>query len=255
MFIILKVQSYFILLTLLISVVIHFFILINLCKHEDLHIRLRFDRKTLTKVLKSSIPIGLGSVFVLLYDRIDILIIERIISFEAVAVYSIAYSLYRVPHLISNVILTPVYTDLSRSFLSKKTIELHEIIIVFVILMAVSAVSILVVHFFGETIILFFYGNKYSASIPYLKFLVFALPGLFLNNFTGVISNSVRKEKIPMFSTGITAVVNIAANIILIHLFGIWGAVIATIISEYFVVILQTVFLVNHNIKNKFITS
>ena len=255
LFIFLKIQSYLILSTLLISVVIHFFILLNLCKHEELHIKMRFNHTTLMKVLKSSIPIGLGSVFVLIYDRLDVLIIERIISFEAVAVYSIAYSLYRVPQLISNVILTPVYTDFSKSYSSKKTIEFHEIIIVFIILVTVSALSIFFVNLFGESIILFFYGNKYASSIPYLKYLVYALPGLFLNNLTGVISNSVRKEKIPMISTGITAIVNVTLNIILIPLYGIWGAVAATIISEYFVFILQSILLINYNLKQKFIAA
>src|ERR1035437_1063400 len=209
LFLILKVQSYMILVTLLISVVIHFFILLNLCKQENLQINLRFNRLILSKILKSSVPIGLGSIFVLLYDRLDILIIERIISFEAVAIYSIAYSLYRVPQLISNVILTSVYTDLSKSFATKKSIDPHAIMIVCIMLVIISLFSVLLVNMFGEPIILFFYGNKYASSIPYLKYLVFALPGLFLNNLTGVISNSIRKEKIPMVSTGITAVVNI----------------------------------------------
>jgi O-antigen/teichoic acid export membrane protein len=255
LFVFLKVQSYMILLSLLISVVIHFFILLDLCKREDLHIRLRFKLTLLTKVLKSSIPIGLGSVFVLLYDRLDILIIEKMISFEAVAIYAIAYSLYRVPQIISNVILTPVYSTLSKSFSSKKGIESHEIVIVFMMLIVISVLSVIFVNMFGENIIIFFYGTKYSSSIPFLKYLVFALPGLFLNNLTGVISNSIRKEKIPMISTGVTAAVNITANIILIPLYGIWGAVVATILSEYFVFILQSVLLVNHNLKHKFILS
>jgi O-antigen/teichoic acid export membrane protein len=255
LFLILKVQSYMILVTLLISVVLHFFILLNLCKQEDLHINLRFNRLTLRKILKSSVPIGLGSIFVLLYDRLDILIIERIISFEAVAIYSIAYSLYRVPQLISNVILTPVYTDLSKSFAIKKSIDLHAIMIVCIMLVIISLFSVLLVNMFGEPIILFFYGNKYASSIPYLKYLVFALPGLFLNNLTGVISNSIRKEKIPMISTGITAMVNVTLNIILIPLYGIWGAVAATIISEYFVFILQSILLINFNLKQKFIAA
>jgi O-antigen/teichoic acid export membrane protein len=255
LFIFLKIQSYLILSTLLISIIIHFFILLNLCSHEGLHLKLRFNKASLLKVLKSSIPIGVGSVFVLMYDRLDVLIIERIISFEAVAVYSIAYSLYRVPQLISNVILTPVYTDLSRSFAVKKSIDPNNIMIVFIMLICISLFSVVFVNLFGEPIILFFYGNKYASSIPYLKYLVFALPGLFLNNLTGVISNSIRKEKIPMISTGIAALVNITANILLIRLYGIWGAVAATILSEYFVFILQSILLINHNLKHKFVAA
>ena len=108
------------------------------------------------------------------------------------------------------------------------------------------------VNIFGETLILFFYSSKYSFSIPYLKYLVFALPGLFFNNLTGVIGNSIRKEKIPMISAGLGALIHISINVILIRLYGLWGAVVATIISEYFVFILQFILLLKHNFKHKF---
>jgi O-antigen/teichoic acid export membrane protein len=255
LFIFLKVQGYFILVTLLISVITHFFILYRYCRNEELIIRLKFNRVVLKKVMYSSVPIGLGSIFVLLYDRLDVLIIERLISFEAVAVYSIAYSLYKIPQVISNVILTPVYTDLSKAFSLKKQIKLSEIKIVLLILLIVSVGSVILIQLVGGRFILFVYGEKYLSSIPYLNYLVFALPGLFLNNFTGVISNSIRKEKIPMFTTGIAAIINITLNFVLIRVYGIWGAVVATIISEYLVFILQFVLLISHNAKTKFVAA
>jgi O-antigen/teichoic acid export membrane protein len=250
-----KVQHYLILSSLLISVIFHFGILYKYLHEEKLSFQLRFNLSTLKKILYSSVPIGVGIIFVLIYDRVDLLIIERFLSFEAVAVYSIAYSLYKVPTIISSVVLTPVFTDLSKSFSLNNKIDSHEILIVSLILLAISIVAIIFVNIFGETIILFFYSTKYSFSIPYLKYLVFALPGLFFNNLTGVISNSIRKEKIPMISNGLGALIHVTINIILIRFYGLWGAVAATIISEYFVFVLQFLLLLKHNIKQKFLTS
>jgi O-antigen/teichoic acid export membrane protein len=254
-FYILKVQHYLILLSLLISIIFHLGILFKFLKEENLDIHFHFEFSVLKKILHSSVPIGMGIIFVLIYDRMDVLIIERALSFEAVAIYSIAYSLYKIPTIICNVILTPVYTDLSKSFSVKQKIELNEIIIVFILLIIISVSAILFVGLFGERLILFFYSNKYALSIPYLKYLVFALPGLFLNNLTGVISNSIRKEKIPMISTGFGAVIHVSINIVLISIYGLWGAVIATIISEYLVFIIQLFFLVKHNLKYKFLST
>jgi O-antigen/teichoic acid export membrane protein len=152
------------------------------------------------------------------------------------------------------VVLTPVFTDLSKSFSQNNKIDRHEIFIVSLILLAISIFAIVVVNIFGETMILFFYSNKYSFSIPYLKYLVFALPGLFFNNLTGVISNSIRKEKIPMVSNGLGALIHITVNVILIRFYGLWGAVAATIVSEYFVFILQFILLLKHNFKQKFLS-
>jgi O-antigen/teichoic acid export membrane protein len=230
-------------------------ILYKYLREENLNLQLRFDYTVLKKILYSSVPIGIGLIFVLIYDRIDILIIERFISFEAVAVYSIAYSLYKIPTIISGVILTPFFTDLSKSYSLNNKIDPHEILLVSLILLSISVAAILLVNIFGETIILFFYSSKYSFSIPYLKYLVFALPGLFFNNLTGVISNSIRKEKIPMISTGLGAFIHISINVVLIRFYGLWGAVIATIVSEYFVFILQFILLLKHNLKYKFFTA
>jgi O-antigen/teichoic acid export membrane protein len=255
LFYLLKVQHYLILLSLLISVVFHIGILYKYLHEENLRIDIKFDFSILKKILKSSIPIGLGLLFVLLYDRLDILIIERAISFEAVAIYSIAYSLYKIPTIICNVLLTPVFTDLSKSYSTKEKLSLNEIVIVAILLLIISVGAIIFVNLFGERIIIFFYSNKYSLSIPYLKYLVYALPGLFFNNLTGIISNSIRKEKIPMISTGLGAFINVTINIILIRIYGIWGAVIATIVSEYLVFIIQFIFLFRHNLRFKFLTN
>jgi O-antigen/teichoic acid export membrane protein len=237
---------------LLVSVIIHLGILYKYLSEEKLNLQLRFDYSVLKKILYSSVPIGIGLIFVLVYDRIDVLIIERFLSFEAVAVYSIAYSLYKVPTIISGVILTPVFTDLSKSYSLNNKIEPHEILLVSLLLLIISVVAILFVNIFGETIILFFYSSKYSFSIPYLKYLVFALPGLFFNNLTGVISNSIRKEKIPMISNGFGALIHVTINVVLIRFYGLWGAVAATIISEYFVFGLQFILLLKHNFRYKF---
>ncbi|MDR3609919.1 MAG: oligosaccharide flippase family protein [Ignavibacteriaceae bacterium] len=254
-FYLLKVQHYLILLSLLIAVIFHLGILYKYLKEEKLSLHLHFDIAVLKKILFSSVPIGMGVIFVLIYDRMDVLIIERAISFEAVAIYSIAYSLYKIPTIICNVILTPVYTDLSKSFSLSEKVELHEILLVSLLLMVIAVSAIIFVSLFGEKIILFFYSNKYALSIPYLKYLVFALPGLFLNNLTGVISNSIRKEKIPMISTGLGAIIHVSINIILIRIYGLWGAVIATIISEYLVFLIQLALLVKHNFRYRFLTN
>ncbi|MDR3668480.1 MAG: oligosaccharide flippase family protein [Ignavibacteriaceae bacterium] len=251
-FYLLKVQHYMILGSLLVSVIFHFGILFKYLHEEKLSLQLKFDYLVLKKILFSSVPIGMGIIFVLIYDRVDLLIIERFLSFEAVAIYSIAYSLYKVPTIISNVLLTPIFTDLSKSFSLNNKIDRHEVFLVSIILLTISVVSIIFVNIFGKTIILFFYSTKYSLSISYLKYLVYALPGLFFNNLTGVISNSIRKEKIPMISNGFGALIHVTTNVVLIRFYGLWGAVAATIISEYFVFILQLIMLLKHNFKHKF---
>ena len=58
-----------------------------------------------------------------------------------------------------------------------------------------------------------------------------------------------------MISNGFGALIHVTINVILIRFYGLWGAVIATIISEYFVFALQFILLLKHNFKYKFFTA
>jgi len=88
------------------------------------------------------------------------------------------------------------------------------------------------------------YGEKYVPSAEILRYLVLALPFLFLNNLTGVTLNSINKEKLAFFSTTTASVFNILLNLLLIKMIGITGAVVSTIMTELLVFLMQLFFLV-----------
>ncbi len=146
LFYFIKAGNYFLLISLLISVIYHLVILYKYCSEENIYLRLNFNYGLFKKVLYSSFPIGLGMFFVLLYDRMDVLIIQRILSYEAVAVYSIAYSFYKLPQIISTVILTPAYTNLSSSFIQSRKIDKHQVIAVSLMLLFISIAGIVIIN-------------------------------------------------------------------------------------------------------------
>ena len=230
----------FIIYNFLIAALLHSILLINQLDKKGLRIDLRIvDRDKIIKIFKSSIPIGAGLIFVWFYDKVDVLIIQNIISFKAVASYAIAYSLYKTMQIIPGILLVPAYNNFSRNFSTENFINWKELKPIIMFLTFISLIVITVFYFSADIIILIIYGRKYLSSAPYLKGLIFAIPGLFLNNLTGVISNSIRKETFPLIGTGIGAMVNISFNIIMVGAIGIWGAVYSTIIAEYLVLIIQ----------------
>ncbi|MCX8011457.1 MAG: polysaccharide biosynthesis C-terminal domain-containing protein, partial [Ignavibacteria bacterium] len=198
-------------------------------------------------ILKSSLPIGAGLIFVGMYDRIDVLLIEKIIDLRAVAIYSVAYSLYRNSSVFSSLILVRAYTDLSESFSANGIIEfsyikstLKKLLIFCVMLLALFC---LIPQFLIEI----FYGKAFIVSSNLLSILAFGIPAMFLNNFTGVILNSVRREKIPMFTTAFAVLINISLNLMLIPKYGVFGAVLTTIITETFLALIQFFFIMKIN--------
>ncbi len=205
----------------------------------------------LKKILPASLPIGLGTFFAFAYDKIDVLLIREIINSNAVAIYSAGYSLYKLPIILTPVLLVPLFTDISSKLKSSSLIDTALLKKAAVVLLIYAATCIIVLFFLSKIFVTIIYGEKFIDSVDVTKLLAFALPGLFLNNLTGVALNSLGKEKYQFLSTSIGVIINIIANIFLISHMGIYGAVYSTILTETFVFLLQAYFLVVYLKKNK----
>jgi len=230
-----------------IAALIEFILLsVPLSKKVGFSFKISFRGEILKRIFSSSVPMGLGLFFVFVYDRIDILLIQNIIGLEWVGFYAVAYSFYKIPYIISGVFLTPLYTDLSAEFESNKKINYDRIKKLGLFLVIFSIISICFIFFLSDFIIEIIYGEKYLLSAEILKMLVIALPFLFLNNLTGVTLNSIQKEKLVFYSITVAVVVNISLNIMLLNIVGIMGAVIATILTESLVFMLQLNFLLKY---------
>jgi O-antigen/teichoic acid export membrane protein len=230
--------------TFFISALSEFILLAILLKQKkDYSFSIRLKGEILKRIFASSVPLGLGVFFVVVYDRIDILLIQNIIGLESVSFYAVAYSFYKIPHIIGGVFLTPLYTDLSAEFESKNKIDYNKIKKLGLFLVIFCILSIAIYFFLSDILIEFVYGKKYLLSADILKLLVLALPFLFLNNLTGVTLNSIRKEKYAFLSTTSGSVFNIIMNIFLLKIIGIAGAVVSTIMTELLVFLIQIFYL------------
>lgn len=236
-----------VILTFAISSIIHYCLISSVLKRNSIRLRSAFNVKILRIIFRSSLPVSIGTVFVWLYDRIDVLIIQNIISYEAVAVYSAAYSIYKLPQAFAGIFLIPMFSNLSGRYSQNKFIEIKEIGSITVIILAASLGVCLPLSLFPEKIISVFYGSKYLSSSAPLLYLLIAVPGIVLNNLTGVIANSVRKEKYPVYAAVPAALLNIALCIALVPVYGITGAIIAAIAAEYTIFIIEALLLLKLN--------
>lgn len=241
----LEISLTLIMTSFLIVAILEFSLLfVALIRTEVIKFRIDLRIKVLKRILLYSVPMGLSVFFVMVYDRIDVLLIQRIINTEAVSFYAIAYSLYKIPSIFIPIVLTPLFTDLSSEFELSRKLNLSKLKNISLLLFTFAVFSITITYFFADVIIGLTYGEKYLSSTNLLILLVLALPFLFLNNLTGVTLNSIKKEKYAFYSTAIGAGVNILLNLILLSTIGLMGAVITTVISEFLVLLLQINYLV-----------
>ena len=98
----------------------------------------------------------------------------------------------------------------------------------------------------ARQIIVFVYGDKYYGSAIALQILAWFVFIKFLSYLSGIVLSSIDRQYLRMYSQGISAFVNISANLILIPVYGLVGAAIATLLSEFILFLSSQVYVSKH---------
>lgn len=244
LYLLLEINLEIVLSIYLIGVTTHLLLLVYyFLKEFHYKIKIKLHKALLKRILIDSIPLGLGTFAVILYDKIDIIVIQSFIGTEAVAFYAVAYSIYKLPSNLPGILLNPLYSDVSHSFELQKFVDKTKVKYLVGLLLSVVAICSVFIYFSSDLLLQIIYGPKFVESSKYIFFLLLALPWLFMNNLTGTLLNSVKLQKYQAFGTVIGLFSNLIILLILIPIYGIWGAVIATIFAEIIVFLVQMIFL------------
>jgi O-antigen/teichoic acid export membrane protein len=214
----------------------------SLIRIADL-INLKFKFGYLFDLIRNSAAFGLSVLFVMIYDRLGTLFLQQYFGYEAVAIYSAAYALYKHTSIVFGIILARSYNIFSISFAKDGKILYKDVFLTIKLLfiLLVSLISLFTIG--GDFIINAFYSSRFKDSVSILKIFAIGLPFLFLSNLTGTLLNSTRNERYTALSTFFGLIVNIITNIIFIPKFGIIGAVSSNIITEAFVLLFEFLFI------------
>jgi O-antigen/teichoic acid export membrane protein len=186
--------------------------------------------KIKTLISQSSL-IFLGSMFSVIYLKIDQVMLKWLTTNEEVGIYAVAANLSEAWYFVPVAIVTTFFPNLIRikqvDFLEyeKRLQKLFDFL--FVLAFGASVVTTL----FSDQIIHVFFGNEYLASSGILKIHIWASLFVFMR---AAFSKWILIENVLLYSTfthGFGAVVNIAINAYFIPLYGITGAALATVIS------------------------
>ncbi|WP_440954695.1 flippase [Methanosarcina sp. Mfa9] len=200
-------------------------------------------------LFKESLPIALSSVFLLIYHRIDIIMLSMMKDDISVGLYSAAYKLSEPLSLIPFAFISSFYPVMSRSF--KNSMETlnksYEICLKYIIIFMAPIV-------FGTTIIsdeiiLLVYGSSYSDSSNALKILIWGLLFISINYLLTSLLISIDKQKLTTLNMGVCVLINVVLNYLLIPQYNYTGASIATLATEL------TFFIISYHCVSKNIKS
>ena len=241
---ILKIRYDLLIAVLTISSIINLIFLLNQFSIKSASVSGDLDYYDLKNILKSSLPLWLGSIFVWCYNKLDILLIQVLLGPASVAYYAAAYSIYQFPQILFGLVLSPLYTDLSVKNGKRDSYSYKEIIKKNSIMFFITFSLVLIYLISPGRIIAIIFGSGYSNTGPVLRILSLALIPLFLNNITGIILNSAGREKLQMAGTFTGLIINLLLNLFLLQKISILAAAIATVAAETLVFVIHLHFII-----------
>lgn len=214
------------------------FLIVFFWSKKYLRFQLRFNFAYWKKFMRESIPIGIGSVIVFVYYKMDTILLSVMKTSADVGIYNAAYKVLEnvsfFPSMIIGLILpiisNTIFTDKERfNEISNKTFK------VFVILVVPLIVGTL---FLANGIIQLIGGGQFYQSAAVLRILVFALAAIFFGGFFNNILIAGNLQKKLMRIWIVAAVGNVTLNLIFIPKFSYFGAACISTATEILVAIL-----------------
>ncbi|NQU83209.1 MAG: flippase [Parcubacteria group bacterium] len=193
-----------------------------------------FNKKIFIYLGKIAAAFALAGIFVKVYSYIDTVLLSYLKGDLAVGWYSIPIKLTLAFQFVPMALVASLYPTLSYYFKnsSERLLETFMKGMRYLILLAIPlafGIGIL-----SDKIILTLYGTDFSPSIIPLQILAIGLVFAFLSFPVGSLLNACNKQAVQTTILGLTMVLNVGLNLILIPRFGVIGASITATISYFF---------------------
>lgn len=197
--------------------------------------QLNFDRSFLRPLLTQALPFGLTTLFVVIYFKIDTVMLSMMVGDAAVGWYNASYNIIEgLIALIAGSLGGVIFPILSKNF-SKSPERLKKIYLQSFQIMLLVGLSIFVfVEVFSSDIIGILYGPEYQMSAQVLQIQIIAFLIICISTITSTLLNSANMQRIVAIGTGFGALLNVGLNYILIPHYSLFGAAWATVITELF---------------------
>ena len=194
--------------------------------------KLSADLKFWKKLIKEAVPFGLVNVFVIIYFKIDSVMLGTMKTQKIVGYYNASYRIIDVlTALFPSIIFSVVYPKMSAYIeLPEKLKSIY--IVSFKISLIIGLIISIVTVFFAHYFILLIYGYGYHEGADSLKILIWAFFFICISSITSSLISSVNKQRLVTITAGVGAVINIGLNFLLIPRFSLNGAAFATVITE-----------------------
>jgi O-antigen/teichoic acid export membrane protein len=205
-------------------------------------LRLHLNAAHGLRVLRESLPVGISQILVVLYFRIDSVLLGLFRGPIAVAHYSAAYKFVDLAGFGAVAFMTAVYPLMARQGHASERAGLvtaYERSTEIMMFVAIPLTAIFLV--LARPMILLVFPADFVPSIGALRILSLTLVPLYFNNVLGALVLTLHRERTFLWVSLGATLLNIGLNVAFIPAYGLTAASIITVVSEMFVTVVAVV--------------
>lgn len=192
-----------------------------------------YSLKTVRLMLKSSYPFIFSAVLSTVYSQADRIMIKSMVDNAAVALYSVAAHLAAAVSAIPTALIEGFRPDIMEYKDSNPYLYEKRLRQLYCIVFWSSVLYCLVITAFPTQILRLIYGEKYVAAAPVLALIVWFSTFSYFGSINNMYMVSEGKNKWVQVTTLSGALGNILLNYLLIPLWGILGAAVASLATQF----------------------
>lgn len=191
----------------------------------------KFDKYLAKKIWHDSWPLMLSSAATFVYLKIDQVFIGRMMNEVSVGIYAVAVKVTEIFYFIPNIVCLALFPAIINAKKTNEIIYKKRLKNFYFLLGILGLLNVLFITIVSKFLIYKLFGYEYVESIHILRFYIWSSVGFFLG--TGVTYYLVAENmtRTVFLINTVAMVVNIILNIVLIPIYGLIGATVATLIS------------------------
>ncbi|MGZ4849746.1 MAG: flippase, partial [Halobacteriota archaeon] len=214
--------------------------------------RLEADFAFWKSTLTEAWPMAATAISVMIYFRIDVVMISVIQGTTAVGFYSVAYALSEASTVVPSMFLASLFPILSRLCQESKTSFQDTWAQSMRYLLYLALPMAFFVTLWAKPIVPLLFGASFEPSVAALQILIWAAAIMYVTMVMGAASVAANLQRLIMKVTFISVAVNVGLNVFLIPKYSYLGASLATVVTEASILALSLVILGRYGYNFRF---
>lgn len=191
------------------------------------------SKETIKAMLKISYPFIFSAVLATIYGQADKIMLKSMVDNSAVALYNASTTLAGLVVIIPTTLIEGFRPDIMDAKLKDESLYQRRLRQLYAIIFWACIAYGLFITVFAKQIILIFYGQKYLGAVNSLSLIVWYTSFSYFGAINNVFMVAEDKIKWVQVTTLVGAICNVILNFNLIPLWGIVGAALASLLTQF----------------------